>query len=150
MLCFIFVVVLKSELCDLGLAVSTCLPTYLRTLISSDVNVFSREELANLCEDVLKELHCLLSTYAKHVVCNTPHAPHLIRTASTAILRICCKSCEHMSWKVDLRDDGNALCSSVFQDLLYFLLSVIAASAILCIVECLALKEVSYDSLVSD
>ena len=104
-----FVVILKSELFDLCLAMRAGFPTYLRALVSSDVDILGREEVAYLCKDVLEEEHCLLASYAKHIVSDAPASPYIVWTTCTSVLRICCKSCEHMSWKVDLRNHSDAL-----------------------------------------
>ena len=52
-----FVVILKSELLDLRLAMRAGFPTYLRTLVSSDVDILGREEVAYLCKDVLEDIN---------------------------------------------------------------------------------------------
>ena len=150
MLCLIFVVALKTKLGDLCLTMRTFLPTDLWTLVTSDVNIFCREELAHLCEDVLEELHSLLSTYAKNVVCNTPHSPYFVWTASTSIFRICRQCSKHVAWEVDFWNYSYALCCSVLQDLLHFFLSIVAAFAVSYIVECIALEDMADDGLVSD
>ena len=55
-LCLVLALVLESELTDLRLTLRTFLPAYLRTLVTSDMNIFCREKLAYLCKYVLQEL----------------------------------------------------------------------------------------------
>ena len=68
MLRLILIVGLESKFADLGLAARTFLPTYLRALVAAHMDIFRREEVADLREDILKELHGLFLTYAKHVI----------------------------------------------------------------------------------
>ena len=116
MLRLILLVGLESKFADLGLAARTFLPTNLRTLVAAHMDIFRREEVADLREDILKELHGLFLTYAKHIVRDSPIAPHAVRTACAAEFRISGECCEHMTGKVDLRNDGNALGCCVFND----------------------------------
>ena len=108
MLSLIVLVILETKFCNLCLAAWACLPSDLRTLIASDMYIFSREELAHFCKDILKELHGLLFADAKYIIRNTPVAPNLIRTACTSELRISSKSSQHMSRQVNLRNYGNS------------------------------------------
>ena len=150
MLCLEAVVVLKTELCDLCLAMRTCLPTYLRTLVATNVYVLCREELANLGEDILEELHCLLLSDAKNVVGDAPFAPYIVWTACTSELRVSCERSEHVTWKVNLRNHSDAFAGSIVKDFLYLLLSVIATFAIWNSVIDLAVEKMTYKSLLSD
>ena len=68
MLGLIIFSVLETELPYLGLAVTALLPTYLRTLVTSDVDIFLWEKLCNLCNYIFKEYHRAFLTGTDHVV----------------------------------------------------------------------------------
>ena len=145
------VLVLEAEFLDLSLALRTLLPAYLRTLVTSDMHILGWEKGCNLSEDILKEYHCLFVSGAKHVVSNTPASPYIVRTSGTSVLRICGKSSEHMTRKVNLRNDLDSLCSSVIDDFLYLLLREPASFSIsYSVVHTLASVKVAYKSLLSD
>ena len=143
-------IILESEFGDLCLAVRTFLPAYLRAFVSTDVYIFGREKFAYFSEDILKELHGLFLSDAENVVGDTPVTPYFVGTACTSELRISCKRSKHMARKVNLRNYSNALCSCIFQDLLYLVLSEIAAFSVACMVIFIALEDVADDGLVSD
>ena len=73
-LAFIF----KAFILNALLASRTNLPTILFSLVSSDVNVFAREDLAYFVEHVGQELEGLLLTGAEKFRAHTPSGPHLV------------------------------------------------------------------------
>ena len=127
----------------------TFLPAYLRTLITADVYILGREELADLCEDILEELHCLLLSYAENVVSNAPLAPYVVWAASTSELRVCCKCCKHVSRKIDLRNDCDALAGSIVKNLPYLVLCEVASLSVWSSVINLAFEKMAYECLLS-
>ena len=149
MLCLETVVILKSEFCNLGLAVRAFLPAYLRALITTDVYIFGREELADLCEDILKELHCLLLSDAEDVVSDAPFAPYVVWAACTSELWVSSESREHMARKIDLRNDRDALAGSIVKNLPYLVLCEVASLSVRSSVIDLAVEKVAYESLLS-
>ena len=112
--------------------------------------ILCREELANLGEDILEELHCLLLSDAKNVVGDAPFAPYIVWAACTSELRVSCECCKHVTWKVNLRNHSDAFAGSIVKDFLYLLLSVIATFAIWSSVIDLAVEKMAYESLLSD
>ena len=145
-----FVCIFKSEFFDFSLAVRARLPAYLRAFVTADMDVFGREEFAHFCKDILEEEHCLLFSGTENVVCDTPSAPDFIWAACTAIFRICCEGCKHMSRKVDFRNNGDAFRCRICNNLLYILLRIPAALAVACVVVFASLEQVTDEGLVSD
>ena len=111
--------------------------------------ILGREEFADLCEDILKELHCILLSYAENVVSNAPLAPYVVWAACTSELWICCKCCKHVSRKVDLRNDSDALSCSIVKDFPYLVLCEVASLSVWSSVIDLAVEKVAYECLLS-
>ena len=85
----IFIVCLESEFANLSLATRTFLPTNFRTLVTTNVDIFRREEIADLRKHVLKELHGLFFTCAENIIRNAPISPDIIWPTCTSKFRIC-------------------------------------------------------------
>ena len=143
------VIILQSELSYLGLAVRACLPTHLRALVSTDMDVFRREEVAYLSQDILEELHGLLLADAEDVISDAPASPDFIWPACASQLRIGCQSRKHMTRQVDFRNDGYAFCCSIFKNLLDLFLREPAAFSISDAVIFGAFEKMTYEGLVS-
>ena len=143
-------VTLETKLLDLCLAMRTLLPTDLRALISTDMDILRREELCHLGKHILQECHSVLLSCAKHIVSYTPHPPYIVWSSCASKFRICSKSSEHMSWKVNLRNNGNSLGCSIFHHLGDLLLSVPEAFSIRLAIELSAPIDMSHESLLTD
>ena len=149
MFCIESVIILQPELGNLCLAMRACLPADFRTFVSSDVDIFRREEFADFCENILKKLHGLLPADTQHIICYAPTSPYVIWATCTSVFRICCKSSKHVAGKVNLRDYGDALCSCISDDVSDLLLCVPAAFSVRSVVVCRTFEEVTYESLLS-
>ena len=150
MLSLILSFIFQPELPDLGLTVTAALPTYLRTLVTSDVDILIWEEVGYFSEYIFKEYHCLLFSYTKNILRNAPLLPYFIWSSCTSQLRVCCKSCLHMTRKVDFRDDLDALCSSIGNNLSDLVLSVPHSFTVWCSVISLAVVDMTNECLFSD
>ena len=150
MLWLVFIICLESKLSNLGLASRTFLPTYLRALVATDVDIFRREKVAYFGKHILKELHGLFFSYAKYIIRYAPISPDLIWPSGTSEFRICCQSCQHVSWKVDFRNDGDSLCCSVFYDFANLVLGIPHAFSVWSVVILFAFEDVPDDGLLSD
>ena len=72
MLRWLTILILKLKLLDLCLALRTSLPTYLWTLITTDMDILVREEFADLSKNILKEA---IATKSSQSVSKTPTTP---------------------------------------------------------------------------
>ena len=110
-----------AKFLDLVLTVRTFSPFHLRTFISSYMDIFRREHIADFCEHILYELHCGLLAYAKYILGYAPLCPYFIRTAGTSEIRIRRKSSLHVTGKVNFRNYIDTSCSGIvnnFTDLI--------------------------------
>ena len=125
-----FCVTLQAKFLDFRLALRASLPRSLRTFIATDMDISSREKSADLVQNIFKKCIDLLVAYAEHIIRHAPTMPHLIWSACTAKMRICGKSCKHMTRKIDFRNDLYPLRRRVFHYILYILLGIPHALAI--------------------
>ena len=109
---------------DLGLTMRAALPAHLWALVTTDMNIFAREQRADLTEHILQKLQCAFLTDAEYILGDTPPATHFIRSTRTSQLRIGRQSRKHVTRKVDLRNHLYASCRSIIQDLLHLLMRV--------------------------
>ena len=81
-------IVSYAELLHSCLTERTFRPSCLRTLVSSDVDIFRREEFHDLQKDVFKEFERLLLSGAEDLRRHSPSSPYIVLFACTAQLRI--------------------------------------------------------------
>ena len=117
-------VLLQTQFTHLGLALGTLGPAYLRTFVTSDVDVLRWEDLHDLVEDVGAELHHLGIAHAEHVVADAPPADHVVGTSGAAELWIGCQCALHVSGHLNLGDDLDMAFSSIAYDLACLVLGI--------------------------
>ena len=115
---------LQMQSLDACLALGAILPSHLRALVATYVDILRREELCDLLEHVVDESQNLVVASAENVVRDAPLLPYLVRTAGASKLGIGCKSRLHMSWQVNLRNDGDVAVGCILHDVAYLLLCV--------------------------
>ena len=71
-------VTLESECSDACLAVRAHFPCILRALVSTDVEVFAREDVAKLSEDGLEEFDGGILAGTEHIPGYSPDFPNLV------------------------------------------------------------------------
>ena len=118
------VLIRKTEFLDLCLTLRAGLPTNLRTLITADMYIFIWEEIAHFSQDILKESIDSLISGTKHIFGNAPARPDFVRSSGASKFRICCKRCQHVSRKVNLRNDIDSLGSRISNDLTDLILRI--------------------------
>ena len=118
--------VLQSQLGNLGLAVGTLLPTVLRTLVATDVDVVRREDVHNLVDNVLGKLQCLGLAGTHNLIYNAEVLAYLVRTAGAAEVVVGCKGSLHVARHINLGDNGDVAFGSVAYNLACVVLCVVA------------------------
>ena len=112
----VLAVALDAQRLDTCLTLRTSLPLHLRTFVATHMDVFRREDVDDFRQHILDEPDGLVVTRTKHVVGNTPHAPHFIRTARTSQFRISRQRRLHVTRKVDFRNDRDIAFRRVSHD----------------------------------
>ena len=79
----VFAVTLDAQCLDTSLALRAALPTHLRALVATHMDIFRREEVDDLAQHILQELQRLVVTGTDYIVRNTPFCPYLIRATRT-------------------------------------------------------------------
>ena len=118
------ILVCIAELTDLCLTLRAFLPSYLRTLVTTDMNILRREELCNFRKNIFKEGIDLLVAGTENIIRDTPSCPDMVRSTGTSQLRISSKGRKHVTRKVDFRNDFDTFCGSICDDLADLVLSI--------------------------
>ena len=122
----------QSEFPDLGLAVGVCLPLVAGAFVAAYMYVFAGEELCDLTQHVLQELHGLLAAHVEHLLGNAPYGPYFVGlglAAGATELGVRCQSRLHVAGEVDFRDDGDTALSRICNDVPDLVFGVVAAVA---------------------
>ena len=123
----VLLVALDAKSLGTRLTLLALLPAGLRTLVTSDVDVFRREELDYFGKNIVDKGKHIVIACTKHIVGNSPYCPDLIRTACAAKMRIGSQCSLHVARKVNLWDDGDVALSSVVDDVANFVLGIESA-----------------------
>ena len=115
---------LQSFSLDACLAFRTTLPSRLRTLVASYVNIFRGEDFHDFIEDIVNEFQGFVVAGAKDILADTPGAPYIVRTSCASQFGIGSKGSEHMARHVDFRYDGNMAFSGILHDVATLLLCI--------------------------
>ena len=117
----------QSVLLSHCLAFRTFCPTLCRRFVASDMDKFGWENVREFFQHVLAESINLLVAEAEHVQIDAPSVSHLVRTARTSELGIGGESSLHVSWHVNLGDDGDVSLACVLHYFASLILSVESA-----------------------
>ena len=83
-----FFVAFDAEFLNLCLAFRTFTPAVARHLVATYMDVFAREDVHHLKQNILEKPHGVFVSGANHVFRDAPLLPYFVRTASAAKFRI--------------------------------------------------------------
>ena len=115
-----------TQFLEFCLAKRIALPLGCGTFVAANVEVWVREDGAQLGDDVLGELHGSRISHVEHILADTTGYPNFRRTfGMTAEFRIGMQSGNEMTRHVNLGQDVNVALSSIANNVLHLLLSVV-------------------------
>ena len=118
---------LQTQFTNLCLTLGTFSPTHLRTLVSTDMNIFGRENIHDFIQNIFGKLKGLLITTTQHFIEYTKTSRYLVRSACTSQLWIRCQCGHHVTRHVNLRYDGDETLSSITHNFLGLFLCIESA-----------------------
>ena len=120
----VLAVSLQAFSLDALLAGRTVLPAGLRALVTTDVEIFAREERHYLANDILQEVEHIFLTRTHHDILNTPNHSRSPLLALAGERWISSDCCHHVTRKVDFRNHGDVALGCIIHDVLDFLLCI--------------------------
>ena len=115
---------LQAFLTDKLLAIQTLLPAALRTFVTTDVEIFAREDFYHFLHYIFQEREHIAFTRTHHQVFYPPNDTWSHFFTGTRKVRISCDSCQFVTWSFEFRNYGDETFSCVSYNVLGFFLSV--------------------------
>ena len=104
----------------------TVCPVVSLDFITTAVDIFSREQVRHLIEDIVDELHCLGLGDIHNLICRSQSAFHLNLLAGSSEIAIAGDCCRSMCQDLDFRNDGDMEFLCELNDFLHIGLSIMA------------------------
>ncbi len=96
--------VFQTKFSDFLLTFRTGFPSFFHTLITSEMNVFAREQFADLIHYIFEQVQRSRISGTQDIPDYAPSVCHLVFFIFAAQLGICCQNCGGMSRKVNFRN----------------------------------------------
>ena len=116
----------QAQFLNLCLTLRALLPTLLRALVTTDVDVGRREHVAKLAKDRLQELQCLGIAATKHFAHHTPMRSNGVRAARATQVGEYVQGTLHVSGHIYLGYHIDVTLSSVANDFATLFLRIVA------------------------
>ena len=112
----------QAQRFDTCLTFRTFLPSYLRTFVTTYMDILWREDFNQFAIYIFQEFQNLIVAGTKYIIGYSPLSPNFIRSTGTTQFRISGKGSQHVSRKVNLRNNSDiTFCGIIYNFLSLFL-----------------------------